>query len=223
MVIMVVPAPSLPLRPFRSKAQQALKAAFTTNDLRRICRAIDAAVLENGFAKVAEEAMVDRTTIYRAFRRENGPALDTMVRVLQVLGSRLIVTMKTDPSSKRLRPDARTTARSLTSAFRSGNLDSAIEVFATVLRSQENVSEFVRTTAVSRENLYRSFAYPRVPRFRTVLSFLNALGLQFGVERSLEAGSGIALQGTVGARVARSDRPAMRAHGPRGHNVKGRA
>lgn len=225
MLNMVMPTPSLPLRPSRSKEQQALKAAFATNDLRRICRAIDAVASENGFAKVAEEAKVDRTTIYRAFRRENGPALDTMVRVLRVLGLRLIVTMKPDPSSKRLRPDAKTTARSLTSAFRSGDLDSAIEVLARVLRSQENVSEFVRTTAVSRENLYRSFAFPRIPRFRTVLSFLNALGLQFGVERSPEVGSGIALRGKVGSQMSRNDRPARRTHSAGGRNIsrKGRA
>ena len=163
--------------------EEALKVACATNDLRRICRAIDAAVHRSGVVKVAQVAKVDRTTIYRAFRRENGPALDTMVRVLHVLGLRLIVKIKANPSSERARFDAKTTARTLTIAFRSCDLDLAIEALAEALSSQANVSELARKTIISRENLYRAFAFPRIPRFRTVLDFLNALGLQFGIER----------------------------------------
>ncbi|WP_035698640.1 hypothetical protein [Bradyrhizobium japonicum] len=71
--------------------QAALAAAFAMSDLRSICRAVDAAVVAGGIAKVARAAKVDRTTVYCAFRCESGPALDTMVRVLRVLGLRLIV------------------------------------------------------------------------------------------------------------------------------------
>lgn len=193
-------APALLTTSSRRANEGALKAALAANDPRRICKAIDAAVLANGFAKVAEEAKVDRTTIYRAFRREYGPALDTMVKVLHVLGLRLIVEIKPSPSSERARLDVKTTARSLTRAFRSGDLDFAIEALAKVLRSQENVSEFVRTAAVSRENLYRSFAFPHIPRFRTALNFLNALGLQFGIER-LPSKNRVALRRLAGPRV----------------------
>jgi DNA-binding phage protein len=66
-----------------------LKAAFFAEDLRQISRAVDATVLERGITPVSQNAQVDRTTIFRAFRRENGPALDTMVRVRHVLGWRL--------------------------------------------------------------------------------------------------------------------------------------
>lgn len=126
--------PALLTTSSRRTNEDALKAAFATNDLRRICRAVDEAVLRGGIAKVAQDAKVDRTTIYRAFRRENGPALDTMVRVLHVLGLRLIVEIKPNPSPERLQLDPKTTARSLTTSFRSGVLDLSIEALAKALR-----------------------------------------------------------------------------------------
>lgn len=180
---MEISVPALLATPCRLTNEDGLKAAFATNDLRHICRAVDAVVLSGGIAKIAQNAEVDRTTIYRAFRRENGPALDTMVRVLHVLGLRLIVEIKPTLSSERPQLDMKTTARSLTAAFKSGDLDLAVEALAGTLRSQENVSELARTTILSRENLYRAFSFPRIPRFRTVLNFLNAIGLQFAIER----------------------------------------
>lgn len=175
---MEISVPALLATPCRLTNEDALKAAFATNDLRHICRAVDAVVLSGGIAKIAQNAEVDR-----AFRRENGPALDTMVRVLHVLGLRLIVEIKPTLSSERPQLDMKTTARSLTAAFKSGDLDLAVEALAGTLRSQENVSELARTTILSRENLYRAFSFPRIPRFRTVLNFLNAIGLQFAIER----------------------------------------
>lgn len=195
----------------RRTNEDALNAAFATGDLRSICRVIDAAVARGGIAKVAQTAEVDRTTIYRAFRRESGPALDTMVRLLRVLGLRLIVKTKSDPSSEALRLNAKTIARSLTMAFRSGDLDLAIEALAEVVRSHDNVSELARATNFSRENLYRSFAFPCIPRFRTVLNFLNALGLQLGIERLPSKEKRAASQLSAGRRVVRKDRRSMRA------------
>lgn len=198
--------PALLTTSSRRTNEDALTAAFATDDLRRICRAVDVAVLRVGIAKVAHNANVDRTTIYRAFRRENGPALDTMVRILHVLGLRLIVEVKPNPSSERPRLEAKTTARSVTKAFRSGDLDLAIEALAKALRAQENVSELARTIIVSRENLYRAFAFPRIPRFRTVLNFLNALELRFGIERLHSKQNGATLQRLAGGRAAPKDR-----------------
>lgn len=216
-------APALPTTSSRRANRDGLKAAFATNDLRLICRAVDEAVLRDGIANVAENAKVDRTTIYRAFRLENGPALDTMVRVLHVLGLRLIVKIKPNPSSERARLEGKTTARSLTVAFRSGDLDLAIEALEKALRSQENVSELARSIIVSRENLYRAFAFPRIPRFRTVLNFLNALELQFGVERLHSKEDGVALQRLATPQVGRKDRRSMQPdHGGRNTSRKGR-
>jgi DNA-binding phage protein len=73
-------------------------------------------------------------------------------------------------------------ARSLTDAFRSGDPTAAIEALAETLSAQENVSELARKTIRWRETLYRTFSYPNVPRFSTVLSFLDASGFQFSVE-----------------------------------------
>lgn len=195
----------------RRAHQGALAAAFKTSDLRSICRSVDAAVVEEGIAQVARAAKVDRTTIYRAFRCESGPALGTMVRVLRVLGLRLIVKFEPYPSAEAPRPVSKTTARSLAAAFRSGDLDLAIEALAETVRSHDNVSELARATSLSRENLYRSFAFPRIPRLRTVLIFLNALGLRLGIERLPSKENGSASQPSAGRQAPRKGRRPMRA------------
>ena len=67
--------------------EKLLNAAFETNDLQRICRAVDAAVLQSGsIIEIARAAELDRVTLYRAFRLEKGPALNNMIKVLRVLG-----------------------------------------------------------------------------------------------------------------------------------------
>ncbi len=175
--------------PMSSKVEKSLRAAFATNDLRRICSAIDLAVVRYGIVEVAREADVNRTTLYRAFRCRNGPALDTMLKVIRVLGFHLTVEAgkrSIFPAVNRLSqrapsPQARATAHSLTAAFRSGDLNAATEILAETLSEQENVSELARKTIRWRETLYRTFSYPRVPRFSTVLSFLDALGFQFSI------------------------------------------
>lgn len=218
-------APSLSTRSSKSTGEGSLKAAFATSDLGRICRAIDAAVLEGGIATVAYEANVARTTIHRAFRYESGPALDTLVKVLQVLGLHLIVEIRTDLVSERVGHDAKATARLLTMAFRGRDLHLAIAALATVLSSQDNIAELARNTVLTRENLYRTFEFPRIPRFRTALTFLNAIGLQFGVEREAverrPSKNGPASRGIAEARVMMDDRrsiPSIRDHRAKSHS-----
>jgi probable addiction module antidote protein len=156
-----------------------LRAALATNDLPRICSAIDIAVHQVGVERVAEKAELDRTTLYRAFRLKNGPALETMVRVLGVLGLALTVEPRlSQPSLSR----SHKSARLLTAAFRSRDLDRVVMEFAKIMKMQENVSEFARQTIRSRETLYRSFAPSKRPRFITLLTVLNAHGLHFSVE-----------------------------------------
>lgn len=210
-VSMDMRAPTPPTTSSRRTHQGALAGAFATSDLRSICRSVDAAVVGEGIAKVARAAKVDRTTIYRAFRCESGPALDTMVRVLRVLGLRLIVRFEPYPYAEAPRPVSKTTARSLATAFRSGDLGLAIEALAETVRSHDNVSELARATLLSRENLYRSFAFPRIPRFRTVLIFLNALGLSLGIERLPSEENGSASQPSAGRQAPRKGRRPMRA------------
>jgi probable addiction module antidote protein len=171
------------------EVEVSLGVAFATNDLRRICSAVDFAVVRCGISDVARHAELDRTTLYRAFRLKKGPGLDTMIAVLWVLGFRLIVESREQSgfqSANRSRhpphPNARANARLLTVAFRTGDLDLVNEAFAKILSSQENVSELARKTILSREALYRAFAFRHIPRFVTVLSLLNALELRFGVK-----------------------------------------
>ena len=168
-----------------------LNKAFATNDLRVICKAIDAAATTFGNTRVARDANIDRKTLYRAFRIYNGPALNTMVNVLRVLGLTLTVIAKDDQirfqamnKSSTMAPDSQTakTARILTKCFERNDLHFVIKTFAETLASQENMSEFARRTIISRETLYRSFSFPHIPRFSTALSVLNALGLQFALE-----------------------------------------
>ena len=148
--------------PMSGKVEKSLRAAFATNDLRRICSAIDFAVVRSGVVEVAREADVSRTTLYRAFRCRNGPALYTMLKVMRVLGFHLTVEAgrrSIFPAVNRLSqrapsPQAKATAHSLTAAFRSGDPSAAIEALAETLSAQENVSELARKTIRWRETLY---------------------------------------------------------------------
>lgn len=165
--------------------EQSLKAAFATSDLKCICRAVDAAACSYGLSRISQDSKIDRATLFRAFRRENGPSLATMVRVLASLDFRLIVEMK-DPPSKLVEScsDSLSTKMAsvyLATACRRDDLRIMIEAFAEVLSWQDNVSELARNTIRWRESLYRAFQPRHVPRFSTVLSFLDAIRLRFSL------------------------------------------
>lgn len=172
-----------------SDMAKALQAAFRTSDQRLICCAVDVAIHRYGITNVARDAKIDRTSLHRAFRKMNGPALSTMLKVLCTLGFRLIIVPKTSSvdqsSSNTTLPlkKARTTARVLTEAFQSCRLDAATTALSLALRGQANVSEIARRTISWRESLYKAFSPPRDPRFFTVLSFVSALDLCFDVAR----------------------------------------
>lgn len=182
---------------FESKdIEKLLNAAFETNDLQRICRAVDAAVLQTGsIIETARAAQLDRVTLYRAFRLERGPALDTMIKVIRVLGFRLIVEVRSEANSRvsgvpaergsSARKQAAATARRFTAAFKTGEMEPLVKVFKETLHAQENVVEFAGKTIRTREALYRVFTQNPMPRFSTLLSFLNALELRFAVRRLL--------------------------------------
>ena len=181
---------------FGSKdVEKLLNAAFETNDLQRICRAVDAAVLRSGsIIEIARAAELDRVTLYRAFRLAKGPSLDNMIKVLRVLGFRLVVEVRREVANSHerdvpvegrssARKRAAATARQFTAAFKTEEMDSLVKVFKETLHSQENVAEFAGKTIRTREALYRVFTQNPMPRFSTLLSFLNALELQFAVRR----------------------------------------
>jgi len=175
-------------RPLQLK--KSLNVAFATNDLHRICGALDAAVLKSPtIIKVAQDAGVNRTTLYRAFRCQRGPTLSTMIKVLRVLGFQLVVQANRQRGRRptRLRPiyerssDTKATTRLLTVAFGSCDLNLVVKALAVTLHAQENIARLARKTIRARESLYRAFAVHHIPRFSTVVSFLDALELQLAV------------------------------------------
>ena len=175
--------------PPSTNLEKLMKDAFATNNLQCIYRAVDAGIFQTStIIDVAQAAEVDRTTLYRAFRLENGPSLNTMRRVLRALEFQLVVEplkemeAQSNPASARDK-SVRAMSRQFTIAFNSGDSKPLFRVFSQALRAQENVSQFATRTIVSRESLYRAFTGPKTPKFRTVLSFLNALELRFSVQR----------------------------------------
>jgi DNA-binding phage protein len=174
-----------------------LQKAFATNNLPIICKAIDDEISRHSsITKVCQLAKVNRTTLFRAFRRRQGAGLDTMMAVLRVLGLRLAVTAR-EQIYRRTMADASTSernilektpsgeevARKLTAALKSSEVRPVIRVFAQILRMQNNIARFSKKTIRCRETFYRSFVYPRVPRFSTALTFLDALGFAFTICR----------------------------------------
>jgi probable addiction module antidote protein len=170
-----------------SDIDKQLKAAFATNDLRSICRALDGAILQSGgIVEIARGAEVDRTTIYRAIRLKGVPKLDTVVKVLRALGYRLIVEVQDKvvrSGSNISEKQAVAASRRFTAALRTGSMRSLPTVFAETLRAQENVAELAKKMATSREHLYRVFSRHPNPRFSTFHSFLSASGLRFAIRR----------------------------------------
>ena len=166
-----------------------LKSAFATNDMERICKAVYDAVRRRGVTRVAQSAGVDRATLSRSLRHNKGLKLATMTNVLRALGCGLVVKVRLMSlgcpglGAERL-------AHLISNGFRSGDLDLAVAAMAAAVRSQDNISELAREADLSRENLYRAFAYPRSPHIRTVLGVLRALELEVAVEPMQGAGHG---------------------------------
>jgi probable addiction module antidote protein len=112
-----------------------------------------------------------------------------MIKVLRVLGFQLVVQANRQRGRRptRLRPiyerssDTKATARLLTVAFGSCDLNLVVKALAETLHSQENIARLARKTIRARESLYRAFAVHHIPRFSTVMSFLDALELQLAV------------------------------------------
>jgi DNA-binding phage protein len=118
-----------------------LNAAFETNNLQCICRAVDAAMLQSGsVGEIARAAELDRVTLYRAFRLERGLALGNMIKVLRVLGFGLVVEVRREFANGHIRDvpaegegaaikRAAATARRFTAAFKTGEMNSLVKVF----------------------------------------------------------------------------------------------
>ncbi len=147
-------------------------------------------------SKLAHEARIDRSILYRTFRGQKGPRLLVVVNVLRAAGFRLIVKVERKPKKAKpnrfgqgskttahleLRSNPKASAEFLTLACEKFDIGAIVEALESVLRAQENVVEFAKTASLQRQSLYRSFGKSRVPQFSTVIHFLNALGLRLAV------------------------------------------
>lgn len=164
-----------------SSATPSVHSAFMTQDIESICEAVYEEVRRKGVIAIALNSGIDRSALSRALRQDRGLKLATMANVLRALGYGLTVKVKVE-SRESNRLQAERLANLICNGFRSGDLDLAVAAMAAAVRSQDNISELARAADLSRENLYRSFAYPRSPRLSTVFGLLPALDLEVGVE-----------------------------------------
>jgi probable addiction module antidote protein len=176
----------------------SLNAALRTADIRTICAAIDTALRKSSnVSRLANDAGVDRTALYRSFRSgQKGPRLDFAIDILGAMGVRFVVEFMRQPKSRpnpmarsrgpnihiEFRSNSRLIAAYLTRAFETSEIISIVKAFSDVLRAQENVVELADKTVRARQSLYRAFTPPRIPKLSTVVSFLDALGLRFAVK-----------------------------------------
>ena len=175
----------------------ALNAALKTADAKTVCAALEELVRSSpNVSKLAHDARIDRSRIYRSFRGNKGPRLAVVINLLRAAGFRLIVKFERQPKKAKpnhfgqgskttahleLRWNSKASAEFLTLAFETSDLGEIVKALESVLRAQENVVAFARTASLDRQSLYRSFRQSRVPQFSMVLLFLNALGLRLAV------------------------------------------
>jgi DNA-binding phage protein len=157
------------------ETQNSLNAAFKTGDRATICSAIYAMILAtDNVSAFALKAGVDRTMLYRAFK--HNPRLDLVLKVLSAANFKLVVV---DHPKLRTKPSL--ISEHLSSAFDSEEITLITNALSKTLRAQDNVVMFAKKANMDRRGMYYAFTAPRVPRFSTVLGFLNALGLRLAV------------------------------------------
>ena len=188
------------------QAEIALNAALKTADTKAVCAALEKLVRSSpNVSKLAHEAKIDRSRIYRTFRGKEGPRLAVVINVLRAAGFRLIVKFERQPKKGKpnhfgqgsktmahleLRWNSKASAEFLTLAFEKSDVGEIVNALESVLRAQENVVAFARTASLERSSLYRSFSRSRIPQFGIVVHFLNALGLRLVVAPLTTNGAG---------------------------------
>src|SRR5271169_1966652 len=75
----------------------ALNAAFKTADSKTICEVLDDFVRGSSVSKLAKNANVDRSVLYRSFRGKKGPRLSLLISVLRSAGFQLVVKVERQP------------------------------------------------------------------------------------------------------------------------------
>jgi DNA-binding phage protein len=160
-----------------------LNAAFETGDRRVICDALFATIHDiDTFSAFAIKAGVERATLYTALK--HNLRFDIFLKVVQAADFKLVVTER---SGLRLKPSL--THAHFSRAFRTQDVTLIVEAFNEFVRTQEKVAVFAQKVNMDRRRIYRTFAYPHVPRLDIVLQFLKAIDLGLAVKRSNVEGS----------------------------------
>lgn len=68
-----------------------LQAAFEDGDPGLIAAVIGDLARARGMAQIAKDAGLSRETMYKAFRRQGNPTLETLTEVLKALGVKLAI------------------------------------------------------------------------------------------------------------------------------------
>ena len=68
-----------------------LEAAFDDGDPTLIAAVIGDIARARGMAQIAREAGISREAMYKAFRREGNPTLETLASVMKAMGMKLTV------------------------------------------------------------------------------------------------------------------------------------
>jgi DNA-binding phage protein len=153
-----------------------LNAAFETGDRRVICDALFATIHDiDTFSAFAIKAGVERATLYRALKQNL--RFDIFLKVIRAADFKLVVTERAGP---RLRPSL--TFSHFSRGFKTQDVTLIVEAFNEFVRTQEKVATLAQKVNMDRRRIYRTFAYPHVPRLGTVLQFLKALDLGLAVE-----------------------------------------
>lgn len=71
-----------------------INAAFETGDPMRVLRAIGTGARARGMSHVARQIRAERAALYRSLQGDTDPRFGTILRVLDVLGVKLTVTVK---------------------------------------------------------------------------------------------------------------------------------
>ena len=77
-----------------SQLADELNQAFASAEARTICIAIGQALKDFNVSEIAKDTGLQRTSIYRAFGKEQLPNFSTILRVLTAMGLQLKVTPK---------------------------------------------------------------------------------------------------------------------------------
>ena len=68
-----------------------LEAAFEGHDAAHIANALGVVARSRGMAALAEQTGLNRTTLYKALSSDGNPSLETLLKVMDVLGLKLTV------------------------------------------------------------------------------------------------------------------------------------